>query len=352
MEQKIDKIDNAPLVRQQFVTDIRQIINDARINAVRSVDFCRVQMYWHLGKRILEEEQQGKARADYGTYLIRNLAKAIEPEYGSGFGVRQLEQARQFYRIYPIANTLRSQLNWSQYRRLIQIEDPDKREYYELESVNNAWTARETGRQIDSLLYERLLASNDKDAVLAVARKERIPETPQEIIKQPAVLEFLGLKREAAYYEKDIEQAIITHIAEFMLEMGKGFSFVARQKRILLEDDEFFVDLVFYNRLLRSFVLIELKTGELTHQDLGQLQMYVNYYDRYERLPDENHTIGILLCTRKNDTLVRTTLPEDNNTILASEYQLYLPTEQQLINEVNEVKEQLRRKEDENVEEK
>jgi predicted nuclease of restriction endonuclease-like (RecB) superfamily len=349
MEQKID---NTSVVRQEFVTDIRRIINDARANAVRSVDFCRVQMYWHLGKRILEEEQQGKARADYGTYLIRNLAKAIEPEYGSGFGVRQLEQARQFYRIYPIANTLRSQLNWSQYRRLIQIEDPDKREYYELESVNNAWTARETGRQIDSLLYERLLASNDKDAVLAVARKERIPETPQEIIKQPAVLEFLGLKREAAYYEKDIEQAIITHIAEFMLEMGKGFSFVARQKRILLEDDEFFVDLVFYNRLLRSFVLIELKTGELTHQDLGQLQMYVNYYDRYERLPDENHTIGILLCTRKNDTLVRTTLPEDNKTILASEYKLYLPTEQQLINEVNEVKEQLRRKENESTEEK
>ena len=347
MEQKID---NTSVVRQEFVTDIRRIINDARANAVRSVDFCRVQMYWHLGKRILEEEQQGKARADYGTYLIRNLAKAIEPEYGSGFGVRQLEQARQFYRIYPIANTLRSQLNWSQYRRLIQIDDPEKREYYELESVNNAWTARETGRQIDSLLYERLLASNDKDAVLAVARKERIPETPQEIIKQPAVLEFLGLKREAAYYEKDIEQAIITHIAEFMLEMGKGFSFVARQKRILLEDDEFFVDLVFYNRLLRSFVLIELKTGELTHQDLGQLQMYVNYYDRYERLPDENHTIGILLCTRKNDTLVRTTLPEDNKTILASEYKLYLPTEQQLINEVNEVKEQLRRKENESIE--
>ena len=347
MEQKID---NTSVVRQEFVTDIRRIINDARANAVRSVDFCRVQMYWHLGKRILEEEQQGKARADYGTYLIRNLAKAIEPEYGSGFGVRQLEQARQFYRIYPIANTLRSQLNWSQYRRLIQIDDPEKREYYELESVNNAWTARETGRQIDSLLYERLLASNDKDAVLAVARKERIPETTQEIIKQPAVLEFLGLKREAAYYEKDIEQAIITHIAEFMLEMGKGFSFVARQKRILLEDDEFFVDLVFYNRLLRSFVLIELKTGELTHQDLGQLQRYVNYYDRYERLPDENHTIGILLCTRKNDTLVRTTLPEDNKTILASEYKLYLPTEQQLINEVNEVKEQLRRKENESIE--
>ena len=213
---------NQPL-RQMFVDDIRTIINNARSNAVRSVDFCRVQMYWNLGRRILEEEQQGKSRADYGSYLIRNLAKSIEPEYGSGFGVRQLEQARQFYRTYPIANTLRSQLNWSQYRRLIQIDDPDKREYYELESVNNAWTARETERQIDLMLYERLLASNDKESVLAVARKERIPETPQEIIKQPTVLEFLGLKRESAYYEQDLEQAIITHLTEFLLEMGKGF---------------------------------------------------------------------------------------------------------------------------------
>ena len=230
---------------------------------------------------------------------------------------------------------------------LIQIPDHDKREYYELEAVNKAWTGRELQRQIDSMLYERLLLSNDKEAVLAVARKERIPETPQEIIKQPTVLEFLGLKLEAAYYEKDLEQAIITHIADFMLEFGKGFSFVARQKRILLEDDEFFADLVFYNRLLRCFVVVELKTGELTHQDLGQLQMYVNYYDRNEKLPEENPTIGILLCTRKNDTLVRTTLPQDNKTILASEYQLYLPSEEQLIKEVNEVKAQLQRDKEE-----
>ena len=333
-------------IREQFVSDVRLIIQQAQQNAVRSVDFCRVQMYWKLGKRILEEEQHGKARAEYGTYLIKNLAQQIEPEYGSGFGVRPLELARQFYREYPIANTVRSQLNWSQYRLLIRISDLDKREYYELEAVNNAWTSRELQRQIDSMLYERLLLSNDKEAVLAVARKERIPETPQEIIKQPTVLEFLGLKREAAYYEKDIEQAIITHIADFMLEMGKGFSFVARQKRILLEDDEFFADLVFYNRLLRCFVVIELKTGELTHQDLGQLQMYVNYYDRNEKLPEENPTIGILLCTRKNDTLVRTTLPQDNKTILASEYQLYLPSEEQLIKEVNEIKAQLQHQED------
>ncbi len=318
--------------------DIRQIIETSRSNAVRSVDFCRVQMYWQLGRRIFEEEQQGKERADYGTYLLQNLAKRLEPEFGSGFGYRQLKFCRQFYRIYPNGNTLRSQLNWSQYRRLIQIDDPDKREYYELESVNNAWTARETGRQIDSMLYERLLMSSDKESVLAVARKERIPESPTEIIKDPMVLEFLGLHRESSYYEKDLESAIISHIADFLLEMGKGFSFVARQKRILLEDDEFFVDLVFYNRLLKCFVIIELKTGELTHQDLGQLQMYVNYYDRCEKLPEENSTIGILLCSMKNDTVVRMTLPENNSQIMASQYQLYLPTEDQLVKEINEVK--------------
>ena len=295
-------------------------------------------MYWHIGRRIFEEEQQGKERADYGTYLIKSLARSLEPEYGSGFTARQLERSRQFYRLYPIASALRTQLNWTQYRILIQIDDPGKREYYELESVNNGWTARETERQVNAQLYERLLLSNDKDAVLAVARKERIPQTPQEIIKDPMVLEFLGLERKATYYEKDLEGAIISHLADFLLEMGKGFSFVARQKRILLEDDEFFADLVFYNRLLRCFVVIELKTGKLTHQDLGQLQMYVNYYDRCEKLPEENPTIGILLGTDKNDTAVRMTLPENNKTILASEYKLYLPTQAQLMDEVNSVR--------------
>lgn len=229
-------------------------------------------------------------------------------------------------------------MNWSQYRSLIAISDSDKREFYELESVNNAWTARETERQINAQLYERLLLSNDKESVLAIARKERIPQTPQEVLKEPMVLEFLGLERKATYYEKDLESAIITHLTEFLLEMGNGFSFVARQKRILLEDDEFFADLVLYNRLLRCFVIVELKTGKLTHQDLGQLQMYVNYYDRKEKLPEENPTIGILLGTSKNDTVVKMSLPEDNTTILASQYQLYLPTHTQLINEVNQIK--------------
>lgn len=295
-------------------------------------------MYWAIGQRIVEKEQQGKERADYGSYLIRNLAREIEPEFGSGFGVRQLEMCRQFYRVYPIANALRSQLNWSQYRMLIQIPDADKREYYELEAVNEGWTGRQLERQINSLLYERLLLSNDKEQVLAVARRQRVPESPHEIIKDPMVLEFLGLERKAAYYEKDVESAIISHIADFLLEMGKGFSFVARQKRLLVEDDEYFADLVFYNRLLRSFVIIEIKDHKLTHQDLGQLQLYVNYYDRYERTADENPTIGILLCTDKNDTAVKLALPEDNKTILASKYQLYLPTAEQLISEINEAK--------------
>ena len=322
----------------EFVSGIKNIIDDARRDAVRSVDFCRVRMYWAIGQQIAEKEQQGKERADYGTYLIKNLAKRLQPEYGSGFSVRQLEMCRQFYRIYPNANTLCSQLNWSQYKLLISISDSDKREYYQLEAVNGCWPKRQLERQINSMLYERLLLSNDKEAVLAVARNERQPESPKEIIKDPMVLEFLGLEKRPAYYEKDLESAIISHIADFLLEMGKGFSFVARQKRLLIEDDEYFVDLVFYNRLLRSFVVIEIKNHKLTHQDLGQLQLYVNYYDRYEKAEDENPTIGILLCSNKNDTVVKLTLPEDNKTILASKYQLYLPTTEQFIAEINEVK--------------
>lgn len=295
-------------------------------------------MYWQIGRRIVEEEQGGSARAEYGKSLIKNLAKELEPEFGSGFGKRQLDYSKKFYLEFPIVHTLYAQLNWSQYKWLLDIADKDKREYYILETINNCWTARQMKRQINSMLYERLLLSNDKESVLAMARKERAPETPQEIVKDPMVLEFLGLEKKAHYYESDLETELINHLQEFILELGNGFTFVSRQKRILLEDDEFFIDLVFYNRLARRFVIFELKTGEVTHQDLGQLQMYVNYYDRTEKLPEENPTIGILLCTAKNDTLVKMTLPSDNNTIVASKYQLYLPTEQQLIAEVERVK--------------
>lgn len=322
------------LIETTMIQDIKQIIAQARENAVRAVDFQRVLMYWHIGKRIFEQEQQGQERADYGAYLIKTLAKELEPEFGSGFGRRQLELFRQFYRAFPIANALRSQLNWTQYRQLIQIPDLDKREFYLAESCKNNWSSRQLERQINSSLYERLLLSNDKASVLAVARNEQQPVDPKQIIKDPMVLEFLGLKRESAYYEKDLEQAIITHLQDFLLELGNGFSFVARQKRLHLDGDDFFVDLVCYNRLLRCFVIFEIKTHKLTHQDLGQLQMYVNYFDRVEKLPHENATIGVLLCADKNDAVVKFSLPENQNKIFASQYQLYLPSEQTLIAEM------------------
>ncbi len=262
------------------------------------------------------------------------MAEQLEPDFGSGFSVRTLEQSRQFYRAYPIANALRSQLNWTQYRMLLQIEDDSKREYYELEAVKNGWTGCELERQIHSNLYERLLLSNDKESVLSVARNQRIPENPLEIMKDPMVLEFLGLERKPHYYEKDLEGALIEHLQQFLLELGNGFSFVARQKRFLIEDDEFFADLVFYNRLLRCFVIVEIKTQKITHQDIGQLQMYVNYFDRTEKLPGETPTIGILLCTSKNNEMVKLALPKENQTILASQYQLYLPSESQLLAEL------------------
>lgn len=319
---------------QHFLAEIKDIIFNARTNAVRSVNWERTLMYWNIGKRIFEEEQQGKERADYGTFLIKYLSQQLQPEFGSGFGARQLELIRQFYRTFPIANTLRSQFNWTHYKLLIRISDKDKREYYIHESENNNWTSRQLERQINSHLYERLLLSNDKESVLAVAKKEKLPIEPNEIIKDPMVLEFLGLKPNSAYYERDLEQSIINHLQEFLLELGNGFAFVARQKRIHLDGDDFFIDLVFYNRILQCFVIIDLKLGKLTHQDLGQLQMYVNYFDRKEKLATENSTIGILLCADKNDSIVKFTLPEDNKTILAGKYELYLPTEKQLLTEI------------------
>lgn len=322
------------IVNQSVITDIKVIILNAKDKAIQLVDHERTMMYWQIGQRIFEEEQQGKDRADYGNYLTRFIAEQLEPEYGSGFSKRQVELFRQFYRAFPIANALRSQLGWTHYKMLIRIDNQDKREFYIVEAIKNNWTTRQLERQIHSSLWERLLMSNDKENVLAVARNEKLPSGAKEIIKDPMYLEFLGLRREASYYEKDLEQAIITHLHDFLLELGNGFAFVARQKRLHIEGDEFFIDLVFYNRLLQCFVIIEIKTTKFTHQDIGQLQMYVNYYDRYEKRDFENPTIGILLCAEKNNAVVKISLPEDNKTIIASEYKLYLPTEQQLIEEM------------------
>lgn len=321
-------------IKPELVQQIQGIIAQSRERAIRSVDTERVLMYWQIGQVIFEEEQEGEDRAAYGTFLIRSLSEELQPQFGSGFSIRQLERYRQFYRTFPIASALRTQLSWTHYKSLISVDNEDKRAFYIAEATKNNWSARQMERQVNSQLFERLLLSSDVASVLAVARNEKQSFDPRDIIKDPMILEFLGLRRESAYYEKDLEGALITHLHDFLLELGNGFSFVARQKRIHLEGDEFFVDLVFYNRLLQCFVLVEIKTGKLTHQDLGQLQMYVNYYDRFEKQAFENSTIGILLCADKNDAVVKISLPEDNKNIIASKYQLYLPSEQQLLEEV------------------
>lgn len=317
-----------------IIKDITHLINEATDKAIRAVDFQRVLLYWNIGQRIFDEIQGGKERADYGKEIIKNLALELEPVYGSGYSYRQLYLFLQFHKAFPIVNTVRSQLNWSQYKLLIRIEDEDKREFYIRESVKSLWSSRQLERQINSSLFERLLLSSDKKSVLDVAKNENTQIKPRDIIKDPMVLEFLGLEKRSSYYEKDLEQAIITNLQDFLLELGNGFSFVARQKRLHVDGDDFFVDLVFYNRLLQCFVIFEIKTHKLTHQDIGQLQMYVNYYDRVEKQDFENPTIGVLLCADKNDTVVKYTLPKENKTVLASKYQLYLPTEKELVEEL------------------
>ena len=318
----------------QILSDIRQIIEEARNRVARSINHERTIAYWQIGRRIIVEEQDGEQKATYGRYLLKKLAKILESEYGDGFSLRQLELMRQLFLTFPIANTLYSQLTWSHYKVLIRINEEQKREFFIAEAVKNAWTVRQMERQIHSLLYERLLISQDKDSVLAIAKGEQQPFEPSQIIKDPTVLEFLGLKPEASYYEIEIEEAIITHLHDFLLELGNGFSFVARQKRIVLDGDEFKIDLVFYNRLLQCFVLFDIKVDKITHQDLGQLQMYVNYYDRDIKADFENPTIGVLLCADKNDAVVKYSLPLANQQIFASKYQLHLPSEEQLLAEV------------------
>lgn len=336
-------IDNEITQDTILFKDIKKIIEKAREEAVRSVDFERVIMYWKIGERILKEEQRNTHRAEYGKHIIEKLSRTLIKKYGNGFSKRALYHAVRFYKCYPIVHALRTQLNWFQYRMLSSILDSDKREFYELETINNNWTGRELERQIDSQLYERLLLSNDKKSMMEIVKNKRLPEKPTEIIKDPMILEFLGLENRSIYRESDLESALIEHLEKFLLELGRGFTFVARQKRITLEEDEYFIDLVFYNRLLKAHVIMEIKTRKVTHEDLGQLQMYVNYYDRKEKLENESATIGVLLCTAKNDELVKYALPKDNQTILASKYQLILPSEKIFLAQIATVEEDIKK---------
>jgi predicted nuclease of restriction endonuclease-like (RecB) superfamily len=335
-----------------LLADIRNLILSARRTVVRSVDTLQVLTSFEIGRRIVEHEQQGTRRAAYGKLVVEELAKRLTTEFGKGFSKSNLEYMRRFYAMYrdrypSIAQTVSGQslavplaprstssqpsfaLGWSHYVLFMGIGDSEERAFYEIEAVENGWSIRELRRQVNSGLYERLALSRDKRGIRKLAQHCQIVGRPQDLLKEPYVLEFLGLDEKAAYSETDLESAIIDKLEHFLLELGKGFLFEARQKRFTFEADHFFVDLVFYNRLLRCYVLIDLKIGKVTHQDLGQMQMYVNYFDRQVKREDEQPTIGIILCKKKHDALVTITLPKGAN-IHAREYRLYLPSKEEL----------------------
>ena len=315
-----------------FIEQIKHLIKEAQLGVIRSVNTIMVQTYFNIGKSIVEEEQNGNERAAYGKYLISELSKKLSEEFGKGFSKRNLEQMRQFYITYSIAQTVPAQLklSWSHYLVLMRVNNIDERNFYEIESISNNWSLRELERQINSSLFERLSLSMEKTSVLKLAQKGQIIENASDLIKDPYVLEFLNLPESNSYSENELEEELINKLEHFLLELGKGFTFVGRQVRFTYDEEHFRVDLVFYNRMLKCFVLLDLKIGKLKHQDLGQMQMYVNYYDRYVKLDDENKTIGIILCKDKKDTLVEITLPENNNQIFASKYELILPSKKEL----------------------
>ena len=334
-----------------------ELVEYARSIAARQINLVQLMTFYAIGRWIVEVEQQGESRAKYGRQIIKNLSEAMNTQFSRGFSVDTLENARKFYLTYQdrISETvfrkfaveksetvfrlfeeaLPFTLPWSHYLLLMRIKDENERKFYEIEATQSGWSIRTLQRQYHSSLYERLALSREKGEVLRLASEGNIVTRPQDIVKQPTVLEFLGLDEKAKFVESDLETAIINKLQKFLLELGKGYLFEARQKRFTYREENFYVDLVFYNRLLRCYVLIDLKIDKLTHQDLGQMLMYVHYYDRYEKLPDENPTIGILLCKEKDDALVEITLPENSN-IYASEYQLYLPDKKELQKKLKE----------------
>ena len=345
---------------------IREILDSARAGAARSVNTAQVCANWLIGREIVEEEQKGKKRAGYGEALLQDLSVRLSTDVGKGWSVRNLEYCRVFYREYPLlldgrkSNALRSissivsssddrhisnavrteswqpgrlhtNLSWTHYRTLLRVDKTEARAFYEIEAIKNTWSARELERQINSLLFERLALSKDKKGLMKLATKGHVVQQPTDVFKDPVVMEFLGLPESPRLVESRLEEALINNLQAFLLELGKGFAFVARQERLTLDGDHFYIDLVFYHTVLKCYVLIDLKTGKLTHQDLGQLQLYVNYFDHERRTAGDGPTLGLILCADKNDAVVRYTLgPEQEKKIFASRYKLYLPTEAEL----------------------
>ena len=347
-------------------TQISALLENARKKVAVAVNQAMVLTYFEIGRMIVEDEQNGENRAEYGKALLKDLSVHLTEKFGKGFSETNLKQMRHFYMSYSIGQTVSDQfkkigqtlsaefktahnqqveisetpsrksfpelnLSWSHYLKLMRIKDLNERKFYEIESFKNNWSLRELQRQYDSALYSRLALSKNKEEILQLSEKGQIFEKPKDIIKDPYILEFLGLSEKASYSENDLESGLIDKLEHFLLELGTGFTFVARQNRITFDEKHFKIDLVFYNRILKSFVLIDLKIGELKHQDIGQMQMYVNYYDRQVRLEDENKTIGIILCQDKNEALVKYTLPEDNEQIFASKYLTILPSKEDFI---------------------
>lgn len=326
--------------------EIKSILTEAQAQVARAVNTVMVHAYWNIGRLIVENEQQGERRAEYGAQLIAQLSRQLTLDFGKGFTQANLRYMRLFYQRFPIRHALRDNLSWTHYRLLTKVENDNARLFYEEECSQENWSTRELERQISTLTYERMLMSGNKDVALRENRETaKAPSKkyePQDIIKDPYVLEFLGLQTVPHLTESELEDALITHLQRFMLELGKGFSFVGRQERLTLDGDHFYIDLVFYNRFLRCFVLVDLKTGKLTHQDIGQMQLYVNYYTRELREDHEEPAIGIILCADKNEAVVRYTLPENQSTVFASKFKLYAPSEEQLAQELQREQEKQR----------
>jgi predicted nuclease of restriction endonuclease-like (RecB) superfamily len=339
----------------QLFGKIADLLNESRKFVVKHINQTIVLTYFEVGRLIVEDEQQGKERAEYGKFVLKELSQKLTDEFGKGYSVYNLERMRNFYLVFKhrisasekSASVMRKSdqeksasmaqkfespfnLSWTHYLILLKIDNKEERNFYEIESVNNNWSVRELERQCNSSLYERLVLSRDKEAVKELSKKGQLISKPGDAIKEPYILDFLGLEEKDKYTETDLETAIINKLEQFLTELGKGFLFVGRQQRITIEDEHFYIDLVFYNRLLQCFVLIDLKIGKLKHQDLGQMQMYVNYYDKFKKTNKENPTIGIVLCKQKNETLVRITLPKEHQQIFASKYQTVLPSKEEL----------------------
>ena len=341
----------APVGIEPLYERIHAILAAARTNVVRTVNTEMVRAYWLIGREIVEEEQAGQTRAAYGGDVVTQISSRLKSAFGKGFTTTNIKYMRLFYLAYPqlldaeqirhslsdefkATGTLNPNLSWTHYRLLTRIMSPHARSFYELEADSNHWSVRELERQISSLLFERLALSRDKQGLMALATQGQEIQTPEDAIKDPVVLEFLGLPESSKLVESDLEEALLTNLQAFLLEMGKGFAFVARQQRLTLDGDHFYVDLVFYHAVLKCYVLVDLKTGKLTHGDMGQMQFYVNYYDAERRTEGDNATIGLILCADKNEAVVRYTLGGTNAQIFASRYQLHLPSEQELAEEL------------------